>query len=880
MGDDLLERERESAQLRAAVDGAAAGRGTAVLVVGEAGIGKTSLVRSFVRDAGPGVRVLTGSCDDLPAPRPLGPLRDAACGTGGPLAEALARGRAGGEVLAALPEELSGAPPAVLVVEDVHWADDATLDALTHLVGRIDEVGAVLVLTLRDDAAVGGGHPLQRLLGALVRAAALRIPLGPLSPAAVASLAAGTGRDPKALFAITRGNPFYVTEVLADPQGDVPDTVADAVLARVGALGENCRRAVERLCVIPTHVALPLAETVLGGRLDDLVQAEEQGVVEVRGQELAFRHELARQAIERSLPALRRRVFNRGVLRALKAQPQPDLDRLVHHAVLADDVDTVVVWAPRAAREAARAGSHRQALAHFEVALRHRDRFTDGERARLMDEYAWELYNAHRFAHAIEAGEEAVRLHAALDEPVPLGEALVRLSRHLYMAGATDAAERAVDRAVTVLDPTGDLPALALALTHRGALLTLTGHGATAFPVLNRALGMAAPAHRFDLVALCLNHLGTAAADRGDPAGAVALVHRSLDVSRRAGSRESTARAYTSLGELLYRFGEFERLDRVVREGLAFTREHGLWSHAYNLEVHRCLVLLRRGRTEAAEEGLRALLDGVDDPGMLYAFSVPPYARLLARRGDVRAEGLLAEAWRRALRHRSLPGLAYAGVARAEWAWLAGRPDVAAEVSDALLPRLAAPGCASFRAELLDYTARCGLPPGPGGDPAAVDGRSPDAVAPGGGRDWRDAAARWAAAGAPYEEALALAGSGEREPTVRAVRLLEGVGAHATAALVRERLRGLGLRRLPRGPATRTRAHPAGLTARQADVLDLVARGMTNAQIAERLVLSVRTVDHHVAAILGKLAASSRHEAARIAGALGVLRLGTPLAES
>ncbi|NGO14482.1 AAA family ATPase [Streptomyces sp. HC44] len=869
MRGNLLERDREFGQLLAAVGEARAGHGSVAVVVGEAGIGKTSLVRAFTRAVSPGVRVLTGACDDLMAPRTLGPLRDAARGTKGPLERALAGDCAGQEVFAALSEDLSGAQPAVLVVEDVHWADDATIDALTHLVGRIGELGAVLVLTFRDDE-VRADHPLQRLLGALVRAATVRIPLRPLSPAAVTSLAAGTGRDPQALYAVTRGNPFYVTEVLADAPGAVPDTVADAVLARGRLLGEDCLAALEQLSVVPTHVGLELADALLGDGLDALAEAEARGMVEVRPQGLAFRHELARRVIEHALPTLRRRALNRTVVHALRAQQRPDLDRLVHHAVQADDADAVVEYAPRAAREATRAGSHRQALTHFEAVLRHRDRFTPAERARLMDDYAWELFIAHRFADAVNAGREAVRLYGPLHDPVPLGEALVRLSRHLYMTGATDAAEEAAERAVHVLEPTGHAPARSFALAHRGALFTLTGHSERAVPILYRARDLAGPAGRSDLVAMCLNYLGVAQADLCEPAHAQHRLRESLEMSLRKGHHESAARSFINLAELLYRFGDLAALDRYVDEGLTFTRERGFWAHAYHLDVHRCLSLVRRGETTAAEEGLRALVEDRHDLGMLHVYSVPPYARLLARRGEARAEALLAEAWRRALRQRSLPGLAYAGIAYAEWAWLSRRPDVATTVQDTLLPYLSQPGRAPFRAELLCYTARSGLPT------EAFDG-CPEPYAASLRGDWRAAAEGWAGAGMPYEQALELARSGEPDLTLRALRLLEDLGAHAAASLVRERLRSLGLRRAPRGPARGTRAHPAGLTARQSDVLDLVAEGLTNAQIAGRLVLSVRTVDHHVAAILGKLGASSRREAAKTAQTLGVLRLGAPL---
>ncbi len=230
----LLERDAALDVLAAAVRSATAGRGSAVLVTGEAGIGKTSLVREFVERTGGRVKVLGGGCDNLVTPRPLGPLRDAAAGTGGKLAAALRTGSTDA-VYPAVVEELSWPAPTVLLVEDLHWADDATVDVLAYLARRLEGLPAVLVLTYRDEQ-VPAEHPARRLLGALSGAPVARLALPPLSVAAVDELAAGSGRDPRLLHELSGGNPFYVTEALAAPGAEVPATVADAVLARLRRL--------------------------------------------------------------------------------------------------------------------------------------------------------------------------------------------------------------------------------------------------------------------------------------------------------------------------------------------------------------------------------------------------------------------------------------------------------------------------------------------------------------------------------------------------------------------------------------------------------------------------------------------------------------------
>ena len=856
-GPALLERGPVLDVLLEAVAAAGAGRGGAAIVTGEAGIGKTSVVRALRSSLGHGVRVLAGACDDLLSPRALGPLREAAAGTTGALATAIARDEPDAIPGAAV-AELAAWRPTVLIVEDLHWADDATLDVLGHVARRLADLPAVLVLTFRDEE-VPPTHPLRRVLGALTTAPVHRLALAPLSSTAVAGLAAGSGYDSAALHALTGGNPFYVTEALAAPGVAVPATVADTVLARVGRLDPPCRAAVEQLSVVPTAVELGLARELLGERFDVLAQAEEQGVLQVRADGLAFRHELARRAVEQSLSALHRRALHVRVVAALASAQPRDLPRLVHHAVQAGDVAAILAYAPAAGREAAAAGSHRQALALLEVALRHADRLPDAERARLHDDHAWELYNAHRYEEAVAESERAVALLRSAGEPLALGAALVRLSRHRYLTGDTDGAEEAADAALRTVAPLGSPDATASAATSRGTLLALGGHP-EAGGAIREAHGLAHRAGRFDLVALCLNYESLTETDI-DVDHRISLLRASVELATRHGADEAVARGYTNLCEMLYRYLRFAELDETLDDGLAFTEEHGFPSHAYNLQVHRCLLDLRRGDWAGAEAGLEALVDQDDDPGMLAGHSRPPYGRLLARRGVAGAGQLLALAWERALRQRSLLCLAYAGTALVEHAWLADRPDRAATVVEGWGRHARRPSAEPVHAEILRYAARAGLPvePFPG---------CPEPWAAGLRGDWRAAAAGWERVGDPYEQALELAGSGEPEPTLESLRTLDDLGAHAAVRHVRQRLRQLGITRVPRRPTADTRAHPAGLTRRQADVLDLLADGLTNAEIADRLVLSVRTVDTHVAAILERLGVRSRREAATVARTL------------
>src|SRR3954469_13779775 len=847
MPDRLLERDAPLAALLTALDEAEGGRGSIALVSGEAGIGKTSLVREFATRAEARARLLQASCDDLVTPRTLGPLHDAVAGTDGPLATALAQEA---PVFTALLEELEASAPTVLIVEDVHWADDATLDVLGYVGRRLEANPALLVLTVRDEA-VDPHHPLHRLYGMLAGSPVHRLERERLSRDAVGALASGTGRDARAVHALTRGNPFFVAEALAAPPEEVPVSVKDAVLARVRLLSPECRAALDCISVVPSTIPTDLLQAL--GALDALEEAELAGLVELRADGLGFRHELARRAIEQSLTALRRRQLNAAVVGALRARGGADRGRLLHHAAQAGDVETLLAEGPAAAREAARAGSHRQALAHFEAVAPHADRLPLQERAAFLNDYAWELFNAHRFRAAVNASHSAERLFRKLGAPVPLAMCLVRLSRHLFMTGATDAAEEAAQRAVVTLLDARDEPALAYATLYLGGILAQT-RPEFAGEVLERADALALRSRLPELAALCLSYLAIVRVEAGEPDG-LQTMRNSIALAQAGAHHEAAARGYCNLAELLLRMGRLDELERCVREGLDFTRERGFWSHAYNLEVHRCVLLLRRGDWDPVQAGLRRLIEEVSDPGMMFAYSAPWLGRLLARRGDRSAGNLIADAWQHAQSGRLRIGLAYAGIARAEWAWLTGDVDAAREVASVMLPLMENPGAAPFRGELLRYLKRVGLEAEPfEGCPAGWD--------EGLRGDWSAAAAAWRRAGDPYETALEQI-EGDAEACGAAVITLERLEATAVLAFARGRLREFGVS-VPRGPRASTRAHPAGLTPRQVAVLEMLREGLTNAEIADRLVLSVRTVDHHVAAILSKLGVSSRREAAAV----------------
>src|SRR5277367_171748 len=368
----LLERKTALDALAEIAEQARSGEGRLVLVEGEAGVGKSALLEQFTQDL-PDSRLLSGACDSMFTPRPLGPLFDIAQQVHGRL-RSLCRAEASREQLfdAFLTELCEPGPLPVVVIEDVHWADEATLDLLSFLARRIREIAVLLIVSYRNDE-LADTHPLRIVLGHLaVQRCVRRLPLAPLSAQAVRMLTAGRGVDPEELYRITGGNPFYVHEVLDAGLGEVPGSARDVVLARAARLGPKARETLEAAALIGGTVDERLLRHVVAGPA--LAEVISSGLV-VDHPVLRFRHEIARQAIEQAALSARRAELHARILQGLRSLGCHDDARLAFHAEQAGDGPAALEHAARAGRRARTLASHREAARQFERALR----FAGGE---------------------------------------------------------------------------------------------------------------------------------------------------------------------------------------------------------------------------------------------------------------------------------------------------------------------------------------------------------------------------------------------------------------------------------------------------------------------------------------------------------------------
>jgi DNA-binding CsgD family transcriptional regulator/tetratricopeptide (TPR) repeat protein len=852
---ELLERDEFLSELNDLLQSAIRGSGQIAVISGDAGIGKTSLVEFFTGQHKDTAKIYWGACDDLFTPRPLAPLYDVANKMKSNIIDKLELGASRPSIFNEFLNEINQKEPNIIVIEDVHWADESTFDFIKFLAKRINKYKSLLIITYRSDE-ISSTHPLKLTFSNIPSKYLRRFELPPLSKNAVTILANSFGRKDDSIFTKTGGNPFLITELLMNNQENIPATVKDLIAFRLSRLSANARSAVETFSVIPGAAEKWLINLLVKdySAIDESVEC---GILKVENDSISFRHELLKIAVEESLSETKRFENNTAVLDILLKQKniEPFLPRIIHHAARIANKEVIFKYAPLAAKQASKLGAHEQALKHYMTALRFSEHLSAEEQLEMLEGYAHECYLTARIEEGIKACKSIKEILRDHHNPLREGENYRRLSRLLWYSGKDREGEEYLLKAIDTLKEFTPGKELAMSYSNLSQIYMLREETGTALKWGEKAAELAKSLNDVEIEAHALNNIGASKMFASDDTGEKYL-KKSLEISLQNNLHEHACRAYVNLGTVsLYR-RKLSEADRFFTAGVDYANETDINLASLCIAGEAAQTKLYMGNWDEAFEISYAVYEKNKVPALDKLLPVNIIGLIRARRNDPGAFQLLNEANDLVDDTGELLKLVKVKSARAEAFWLINKlpenineliacydvvkasnnPWAIGEIAFWLWKGDSLPGIPECIAE--QYLLQ-------------IKG------------DWLAAARLWEELKCPYEQALALS-DGNEKAMKKAVEIFDGLGAAAASQLIKQKMRKSGIKNIPKGPRQSTKENPSGLTERQMEILKLVANGLNNSEIGNKLYISTRTVENHISTIFSKLNIHSRVEAAAL----------------
>lgn len=829
--------------------------GQLVLVCGEAGIGKSFFIECFLQQTRLPHRSAIAWCDPLNTPRPLGPVRD--------LSAILLKDDVSSDGKIDYFERLvsfahNSEQTLILVIEDLHWADQKSLDWLVFFGRRLSQLPVLLICSYRDDE-IGPSHELRKALSTIPAARKTYVELPPLSVDHVRQMGSHCRYTAAMLHEITGGQPYFVAELLNSDADStmLPQSISDVINARLAVLSPRLQRFLETIACSPGELPDAIVKRL---RFDDVTalcdRAIAQRILLAVGKAMKFRHEVARLIVAARMTPGELQEAHKMFLTAHLAQPDAvqELDTIVFHAEGAQDADVLLEYAQRAASNAATLGAHREAALFLGSALEYVDDTDIQTAAEMNERWAYEAgLSLGIDDDVIAARERAVLLWTQIGRPDRVGENLRWLSRLHWYRGEANRAERYILQAIKILETDTLSPETGKAYALRAQFFMLQEDMVEAVKWAKRALDVARKTNDFESQAHALNTMGSAKLFRGDLEGEIDL-RRSLEVAHRHAFHEQAARAYTNLSECLIELRLFDRAEALLEEGIAFDTANDLDAWTYYLIGRKAQLRFEQNRYNEAIKIAQGVLA---QPNQTVLMQMPAriiLARAGIRRGDDGADVILHEALNHADQIDEPQYQLTALIAHVELGVLQGDPCIAAEA----LSRLAAFDAAAFspakRAEYLFWRHLADAPVD------TTDTLDPYFRVLAGA--YLEAADAFEANGDSYLAGWTLAKHASDASYARADALFQSCGALAARRALRQRTDLPTISSKPRGPYSAAREHPYDLTAKEQTVLAMMADGKSNAIIADQLSRSRRTIENHVSSILSKLNCKNRLEAA------------------
>lgn len=849
--DVLLERESALAQMKQMYADSKDGNGRLLLISGETGSGKTSIVNHFISQIREPKYVLIGNNEPMFIPRPLGPLYDIANEASKSLTSALNQESNKSVIFSRFLEFLGQYKlPVILVFEDVHWADESTIDLIIFLAKRIHKIKCFFIVTYRPDEInlkypSFAGHLSSSVFG--------RLSLSLLSAAGVHQMMHLLGKtgEVEKLHQLTGGNPFYVKEILMQGDFAIPEKVRDAILVTFNAFPKNTQSLLELLAVFPARIDFqfhPLLESEFPGGLDKLFSA---GILISYQHHFAFKHDLFRMTIFSSLSGYKLQQLHAQAL-AMEIQNfgEANLSLIVHYANYANNKAVLARLSPEAARKASSLGAHKEAARLYKLAI---DNSSANAVAllNLYERHAYECYLTSRIPEALQSHQKVLETYSAQRNNLQLGNALRFKSRLLWFNGQTIDALPVAIEAIVCLEREPHGKELALAYSNLSQLYMLTDEEDHTISWGNKAIELATRLNDTEIQSHALNNLGAVLSNRDHPEG-YAKLKQSLELALNDSLDEHISRAYTNLISAYITNKKYRPAAAALEEWARFVENKDLDSWNIYIQCMHTRLLLDTGRWEESEQLAQELVSNVQTAPIGKIIVIATLIKLHGRRGNFKqALELLEEGQRMSGAMTDSYRIAYLISAQLELHWLG-----ALTLSPAEVKKIEAIN-ATFRhwyyTDVAYWIHKCGWVIE---HPNNLLGPLKHECE----HEWSTAIDQWGQLGCPYELALAQVHGDERQQK-EGIQMLRKLEATATFKIIKSILVEKGLKKIPLGPRESTQSNPDLLTKRQVEVLELLKLGHSNSEIAEKLFLSLKTVEHHISAIFLKLNVKTRSQA-------------------
>ena len=862
----LIEREGLLASLQKHFEDISDGEGHCVFISGEAGIGKTALVKAFCKKQSDECSIYQGACDALFTPRPLAPLYDILWQVNKERWPTSPSSEERSALFADFFQELSAKKGKLLIVfEDIHWADEGTLDFIRFFARRIYQLPCLFILTYRDNE-IHSMHPLRNVLGQLPPDSFTKLVVTPLSKQAVVEMAMQKGYSGEDVYSISGGNPFYVNEILASYSPGVPDNIKDSILSVYERQKEGTKNAWQIWSVMPEGLEVDRVATIKNSWWD-IDHCFAISVILVQNDKVVFKHELYRRTIEESLTPFRRMELNKLMLELFldSFEEKGEIERILHYAKNANEKKLVVKYAPEAAQKAALIGAHREASKLYLTAIEYFEGTDTNQLAHFYKAYAYECYLSNQIQEAITFTEKVLNNSKKNSDIETTGDSLRFLSRLWWFDGNRKNAE---DFALQAIDVLKDQPATitkAMTFSNMAQLKMLSNESAECMLWGEKAITMAKELDNEEILCHALNNVGSvhmfiiSSEQKG-----ISMLQQSLEIALRNCYYEHAALAYTNLASGLVKMKNYVFARTTLDEGIHYCEEEDLNSWSFYMLSWKARLNLETGNWKEACSIADNLLKNENQPAIIKITALIVVAKILMRKGDKDVVHLLLEAKTKSFKTMELQRVIPSMAALLEYEWLTGKTIIEQNDIEQTTVLMKQTGIDLEKNEFAFWMKKAGRHFVADKEIAEAYDTSIVAKA-------LKAASIWEKTGCLYEQALVLF-EGKEVDKRKAIKIVQDLDANAVYEKMKQEMRNSGIKNIPRGIRKSTRSNAALLTYREMDVLRLLKDDMHNKEIAAQLYISAKTVDHHISSILFKLDASSRAKAVSAAIRAGILK--------